>query len=342
MKKNWIYIFLSMAIAAMPLTSCDNDDEPQPNEEQKHDPESDEDQVAVTGYDALEWLQGNIAVVDENDEVIRRIYGKPLDASQPTVVSVPVKDLADAEEIFLGWVAPGKEATKVEGGYDYNLTDAEGNAQGSVSFRAVEGETGVIARMSVAEGTALKQVSEVNFIDSELWPENDEYPVYIKNNTYEFETTRFEWSFYTQKNSYILKTTKEKALFYCLRGNNYGEEAILIWLSPDYNIKNTNVPAHAYVQCNATKYLPSVVEAEKVLELFNEMDEKEWANILLRMDKKGGQWSSQLGWHTTGNDEFLLNSVTDKGFWGEYIKCLDLDSHPGEICDVQVSMFDFK
>ena len=27
MKKNWFYLFLLMAIAVMPLTSCDNDDD---------------------------------------------------------------------------------------------------------------------------------------------------------------------------------------------------------------------------------------------------------------------------------------------------------------------------
>ena len=27
MKKNWIYLFLSMAIVAMPMTSCSNDDD---------------------------------------------------------------------------------------------------------------------------------------------------------------------------------------------------------------------------------------------------------------------------------------------------------------------------
>lgn len=47
-----------MAIVAMPLTSCDKDDEPKPNDERQHDPTSDDDQVAIAAYDALEWLQG--------------------------------------------------------------------------------------------------------------------------------------------------------------------------------------------------------------------------------------------------------------------------------------------
>lgn len=165
MKRNWLYFFLLMAAVVMPMTSCDNDDDA-PKQEDMHDPESDADQVAITGYDALDWLQNSIVVVDENNEVLRRIYGKPLDESQPTVVSVPVTDYAEAEETFLGWVAPGKEATKVEGGYKYNLTDAKGQAQGSVSFQAVEGEPGVIARMNLGEGTTLKQVTEVKFVDA--------------------------------------------------------------------------------------------------------------------------------------------------------------------------------
>ncbi len=86
MKKYWIYMFLLMAIIAMPFTACSNDDEFKAEEENLHNPESDEDQTEVLAYDALEWLQGCLAVVDENGEVVRRIYGTPLDASLPTVL----------------------------------------------------------------------------------------------------------------------------------------------------------------------------------------------------------------------------------------------------------------
>ncbi len=340
MKKNWFYLFLLMAITVMPLTSCDKEEVPQPNGELKHDPESDADQLAVTGYDGLNWLQSCIAVVDENGEVIRRIYGKALDESKPTVLSVSVSCFADAEKIFLSWVAPGKEATKVDGGYDYELTDAKGNVQGSVSLRAVEGENGVIARMSVAEGTNLKQVSEVNFIDHELWPENAEYPIYRTGYTYEFSFRRIYWSPSTQPNqTYICKPLTKKELFYCIQGNVPGQEAILIWISPDYNVEFTNVPASAYVDCKVTNFLPSEAEAKRVLEVFNKMDKSSWDYMLNKMDKLGFQWSSQSGGYTTGDDEFLLNSVSDGGFWGPLIKCLDLDSRPGEICDVMVNGF---
>ena len=42
MKKNWFYLLLLMAFTVMPLTSCDNDDEPKP--EEQYDPMSDADQ----------------------------------------------------------------------------------------------------------------------------------------------------------------------------------------------------------------------------------------------------------------------------------------------------------
>ena len=107
-----------MAAAAMPLTSCEKNDDPKVETEQQHDPKSDADQTAIISYDAMEWLQGSLVIVDNKGEVVRRVYGKPLDESQPDVISVPVISYDIAETIFLGWVAPGKEATKVEGGYD--------------------------------------------------------------------------------------------------------------------------------------------------------------------------------------------------------------------------------
>ena len=131
MKKNWIYLFLSMAIVA-PLTSCSNDDdEPKPVVGQ-HDPTSDDDQKPIEAYDALEWLQGSLVLVDKNGEVVRRVYGKPLDRSDSTVIYLPVIDPADAEDTFLGWVAPDKGTTQTDSGYDYTLTDPEGNYQGAV------------------------------------------------------------------------------------------------------------------------------------------------------------------------------------------------------------------
>ena len=347
MKKYWIYMFLLMAIIAMPFTACSNDDDEfKAEEENLHNPESDEDQTEVLAYDALEWLQGCLAVVDENGEVVRRIYGTPLDASLPTVLSVAVSDLAMAEKTFLGWVAPGKEATKVEGGYDYNLTDAEGQAQGSVSFRAVAGQAGVLAHMTVAKGTGLKQVSEVKFIDAENWPENAVVPRYYSGKTYKFKDEVYRWKVIYEPGtsvSHELQITKKDCEFFCIQGNGDGKEAILVWLCPDteeekkgsiYIAYRHPKPRH-YIRDEVYKRLPTVAETQKVLDFYLANYET-WQYMLKVMDDRGYQWSAypSLTKITTGNSEFLLNSYDEKN---NKIKCLDLDSKKGEICDVSVS-----
>lgn len=331
MKKNWYYLFLSMAIMAMPLTSCSNDDdEPKPNEEQLYDKESKEEVKPVTAFNALSWLQKCLVIVDENNNVIRRIYGKPLDASQPTVISVPVADYAVAENIFLGWVAPGKEATKVEGGYDYTLTDKEGKTQGGVSFSAVEGEDGVFARMTVAPGTDLKQVTEVQFIDADLWPENDAYLRVESRKIYYLEDYEFYW---TDGGGYdkIFHVEKKRLPFYCLQGNTTGREGILVYLSPDdYNYFSH--PIMKWYKRDALPYLPSEAFAQKVVDKINE-NEAHWTTMLSDMKFNGYDWYAKpfdLRDDAAAKSKFVIGEL-DEGLILDDIMCFEMDSYPAEL-----------
>ena len=306
MKKYWFYLFLLMVIAVMPLTSCNKNDEPKDNEEQKHDPNSDSDVIEVTGHDALSWLQGCLVVVDEKGEILRRVYGKALDASQPDVISVPVVDYAAAETLFLSWVAPSKEATKVVGGdgYDYYLTDAENNAQGSVSFRPVEDEAGVIARMTVADDTDLKQISEVNFIDATLWPENDSEKV-EKGKVY----YKKDWVFRVDRSRQV---DYESIPFYCLQSNTDGNEGILIWLSPDVVDKKAEPTINVYIYYHFLQYIPTESEARKVVELCRKGYVAKWEGMLKTMKEEHGidwyPYSGSIFDNTSGNHEFVLNA----------------------------------
>ena len=326
MKKNWFYFLLLMAIAAMPLTSCNNDDDEPKNEERQHDPFSDEDKTAVTAYNSLSWLQGSIVVVNKNNEVVRRIYGKPLDESNPTVVSIPVADYAAAEKVFLRWVAPTKEATKVDGGYDYNLTDEEGNAQGCVSFRAVAGEAGVTARMTVKPGTDLKQVSEVNFVDADFWPENDAPQKVEVGEIYEIRTPVMYWWSY--------RTELENIPFYCIQSNTDGNEGIMVWLCPDVNDEWRHPIIEYYFEsdCAPLQNLPTEAEAKRVLEIYNS-NKAFWDNMLAEMDAKGYNWSADKEglYGTTGNAEFVLNAFYEDWLGIDKTKFLDLDKEIGDI-----------
>lgn len=330
MKKNLFYFIIMMAFLAMPLTSCEKDPQ-KPEEEKQHDPKSDEDQTPITAFDALSWLQGSIVVVNANDEVIRRVYGEPLDESQPDVLSSPVADYAAAEKTFLSWVAPGKEATKVEGGYDYNLTSADGQAQGSVSFRAVEGDARVVARMTVDEGTALKQIREFEFIDRDLWPENAVIPKVEAGQIYFYDDHQLLWRDPPRRQH---DGTVYKSLpFYCIQGNGDGKEGILVWLCPDSNEFLEHPTPIIYFRFGLD-YLPTEPMAQKVLDFYNNNTEF-WNNMLDVMEAKGYKWKPSSDTWATGNSEFMINAFWEIPIIGtDMTSVMDLDKDQGEFCTV--------
>ena len=316
MKKNLLYFFMLMAAAAMPLTSCEKENQ---EEEQQE-----EIRIPITSYNGLEWLQGSLVVVDENGNLFRRVYGTALDKSQPDVISVPVADYGAAEKLFHSWVAPGKETKYVEGGYDYNLTDSEGKAQGNVSFRSVDDEAGVVARMSVAPGTDLKQISEVRFIDYKFWPENAAYEKVEAGKIYNIDDYVLSWtedSFSDDFNTPEL----ESLPFYCIQGNTDGKEGILVWLSPDCANKGKIRYHHKtsyYAEDAAFKYLATESEIDKVREFYDNNSDF-WNKMLKEMDAKGLEWSPQsVG---TNKSEFMFQDKATVALWTEGIGCLDLN-----------------
>ena len=328
MKKNLFYLFMLMVAAAMPLTSCEKDPQTE-GEYQKPGEDYVEETRPVTAYDGLSWLQRNLVVVDADGEVIRRVYGKPLDPSQPTVISVPVNDFADADSTFLRWVAPGKETVKVDGGYDYNLTDRDGNPQGAVSFRAVEGEDGVIARMDIAPGTDLKQVTEVKFIDAELWPENADYQKVEKHKIYWMEDYELKW---IGRGRPDLHVEKKLLPFYCLQGNNNGQEGILVYLSPDENNYGAHPIIHWYM-IDALSYLPSEEEGQKVVDLININKGNNWNRMLADMMANGHDWYAKpfsLSDEHAAKSKFVLG-VLDEGLIINDVMVLEMDNYPAEL-----------
>ena len=322
MKNNLLYLFILMAVVVFPFTSCEKNEEPKV-EEDLHDPNSDADQTRIAGYDALEWLQGSLVVVDENDEVLRRIYGKPLDESQPDVISVPVADYDTAKEIFFSWVAPGKSANKVDGGYDYNLTDADGQDHGSVSFRAVEDGSGVLARMSVEEGTELKLISEVEFIDSELWPENAAFEKVEAGKIYYIEDNVLTWTEDTFSDDFN-GAKKESLPFYCIQSNTDGKKGILVWLSPD-RANDGKIRYHHktsyYADEEVYKYLPTPEEIDEVRKFYDN-NQTFWNNMLKEMDAKGLKWSPQPEGTNLSTFIYQYRYYYDIGM--ELIRALDL------------------
>ena len=344
MKRNLFYFIILMAMAAVPLTSCEKDY--QKEEPGQHDPASDADQIEITGYNGLEWFQNSIVVLDESGKPERRVYGEMLDPSDTTILSVCVSDLKMAEEIFLSWVAPDKDAKKVAGGYDYDMTDYDGTPQGSVAFRNADGNQGVLATVTVGADTDLKCFTEINFVSEQAWPENSSVEKYESGKTYVIRANRLQRQQHPIQSDdpndpYTCMFPLPRDLtFFCIQGNTGGKEAILVYLSPDVNDRHAHGRPKDYIDYNAYKQCASLPEAEKVLKYYTENYEYWEAMIDYMEDVKGEKWDWHLGTGTTGNEEFILNSYNEKD---GTIKVLDLDSKTGKIIDVDVeSCFTYR
>ena len=348
MKKIFIYLLLLFSIST--IISCDND-EPISNEKDmsKHDAESDEDQIEITGYNSLEWFQNSIVVVDQNGNAERRIYGEILDPSNPTVLSVQVNDIAMAEKIFLSWVAPEKEVEKVSDGYNYNMTDENGNAQGSVAFKQVNGNNGVLAMVTVGANTNLKAISEIRFISDNAWPNNaSQTDLYEAGKIYDIYANYLRWEgapIFSEDDTdpswerTCMYPYPRNLPFYCIQGNDNGQEAILVHLSPDENDQSAHGQPYEYVSYNAYMHCASLPEAQKVLKYYTEHYE-EWKAMIKYMESLGHKWDWHLGFNTTGNEEFILNSYNAEK---KTIKILDLDSKKGKLSDVGLySFFEYR
>ena len=330
------------AVVAMPLTSCEKGQKPH----NQHDPSSDTDQIEITSYDALEWFQNSIVVLDENGKPARRIYGEILDPSDTTTLSVCVSDRDMAKDIFLSWVAPGKDVIEVNNGYIYRLTGCDGTPQGSVEFSNADGKDGILATVTVGDNTDLKCFTEINFVSSQNWPENSSNKQYETGKTYVIRAN------YLMRQEHPVQSDDpddpatcmfplpRDLTFFCIQGNTAETEAILVHLSPDENDMTAHGRPFHYTAYNAHKQCASLPEAEKVLKYYTEYYEFWEAMIDYMEDVKGEKWDWHVGSSTTGNEEFILNSYNKEA---GTIKILDLDDKKGKISEVDLySIYDYR
>ena len=121
--------------------------------------------------------------------------------------------------------------------------------------------------------------------------------------------------------------------FYCIQGNTDGQEAILIWISPDYEDDDyVYHPRNKYYLEDAYYYLPTEPQAQKVLNVYNN-NKALWNKMLNEMDALGLQWSPQE--KGSNVSEFMLQKYS-RIRETELIGCLDLDESVGEIYQVSV------
>ena len=159
------------------FTACSSDDD---KGETPEEPTEEQHQKPVTAYDDLAYFQSSIVCVDSLGRFIERNYGEPLYDNDTTTVYVGVETLAEAREMFDGWLAPDVKVTaQTPSTTDVTatLTDKEGKAQGEVYFKAVNDGTTIA---EVTTTAAVRHFRKVSFIPNSAWPHNVQEGKFVK------------------------------------------------------------------------------------------------------------------------------------------------------------------
>jgi hypothetical protein len=156
MKKNLLWMLVAILFCGPPiLTACGSDD----------------DEPTTNGTDDLAFLQQRIAASGS------LVYGVQLGTDTKDVVSRPVADTAEAQAEFYKLLSGGAAhpglSTADDGTITCRLTDANGKAQGTITYRPSKSET-IYYCAEVSFSTEIKSatgISSLRYILYNRWPE---------------------------------------------------------------------------------------------------------------------------------------------------------------------------
>ena len=169
---------ISAILAAMTLAGCtDSDDNPvaestNPIEEVEY----------LAPEDPLGDFMANFFTTDEEGNTVQ-VGGESLDEADPTVLSIGVASLEEAELMFRTFVTDTIHLESyVEGNITYSPVSRNGEQQGEIYFTA--GGDGCIARVTFSDDIPQENVSEIRFIDEKLWPNNATESPFVAGTEY--------------------------------------------------------------------------------------------------------------------------------------------------------------
>lgn len=198
--------------------------------------------------DGLAAFMENIIRRDSLGDFASYGYGRPLDEADPSVLSVGVESLEDADGIFRSFIADTTNYVSIgTGNITYMPHDSLGNKQGEIYLTA--GGDGCIARITFSDDTPIDRdlVSEIRFIDKKLWPDNDA-PRFIVGHIYAYAEDWTNWNnrgdnvqglfvditdadVKDQGSDDHYRSHEVGVKFLCVRDESYGNSAMLFWAS---------------------------------------------------------------------------------------------------------------
>ncbi|MBP5681713.1 MAG: hypothetical protein J6X05_00490 [Bacteroidales bacterium] len=207
--------FCTLAIAIMALTfiACDKDDD-----DEKDVPEM----TAATSYDDLEFFQGTFVTTDTVGKFVSRTLGEPLYKDDTAHLYIGVETIEEALKYFESSIAPDITlTTSTSNNYTYNLTNADGEPQGTVTFTP-GGEGGAIAEITT-DAKSLKFFNKVTFIPNSAWPHNSAKGKYRLGDVFTKNINVGSWPF---NGDYAFS-------FVCIRESGNGTQPIFVAITKE-------------------------------------------------------------------------------------------------------------
>ena len=169
-KKSILWLFCLALAATISFTACTDDKIDNPVNGNGN---GQTEETPITVFDDLAYFQNAIIPVDEEGNMICRIYGEILRDSDPENLYIGVEDLTEAESIFRRWIAPDIELSTTiptAAGLTCPLTDMDGNPQGTIYF--TPGSGNIVAEVTASSDTQLKFFNKITFQLNSTWPFN--------------------------------------------------------------------------------------------------------------------------------------------------------------------------
>lgn len=291
MKKLAFYM-LMIPLFGIGMASCSEEDNgPDMPETPQEDSVYVEDELAV--------LQKHLVRVDEEGNLVERIWGEVLDEAAPDEVTVGVDSLAQAIAIFRGFFA---DTTMIsEDGMLATFSVQEGSAE----LKVANGENGLVA-YATFDVPGLMYVSRINFILNSAWPENAKTQGFHKLGVfYEYKGFTGDWK------SHGVESKLVKYL--CIREYNNGTPALLFAIEP--------TPLSLVYSGVKEVYggnMPNEDKAKEISMILRK-NRKDWETYKKKVNAEYGCTALEDGW------QYWI-----RGYWHRiiffYIDCIDLST----------------
>ena len=263
MKKLAFYL-LMIPLFGIGMTSCSEEDNgPDTPETPQEDSVYVEDELAI--------LQNYLVKVDEEGNLVERIWGEVLDEAAPDEVTVGVDSLAQAVAIFKGLFA---DTTVIsEDGMLATFSVQEGSAE----LKVANGENGLVA-YATFDVPGLMYVSRINFILNSAWPENATAKGFHKLGVF------YEYKGFTEDTWCGGVSKFEKYL--CIREYNNGTPALL------FAIYTTPISINWLQDEEYMGNMPSEVKAKEISKILR----GNWDYYEKHMNEEYGCTALKKGW----------------------------------------------